>query len=58
MRLLDETTAIASGVTVRYRPDGSVLERMALTYGLYKTSEGWKIFLSATHSANTVLRFR
>ena len=57
-RLLDETTAIASGVTVRYRSDGSVLERVALTYGLHKTSEGWKIFISATHPADTVLQFR
>jgi uncharacterized protein (TIGR02246 family) len=58
VRLLDAETAIASGVTGRYTADGSLLERVAVTYGLRKTSEGWKIFLSATHAPDTVLRFR
>ena len=56
--LLDPNTAIASGVTVRYRADGSVFARVGVTYGLWRTSEGWKIFLSATHGPDTVLRFR
>jgi ketosteroid isomerase-like protein len=58
VRLLDEETAVASGVTVRYRADGDVLERVAVTYGLRKAPEGWKIFLSTTHAPDTVLRFR
>jgi uncharacterized protein (TIGR02246 family) len=58
VRLLDAETAIASGVTGRYRADGSLLERVAVTYGLRKTAAGWKIFLSATHAPDTVLRFR
>jgi ketosteroid isomerase-like protein len=58
VRLLDPNTAIASGVTVRYRADGSVFARVGVTYGLWRTSEGWKIFLSATHGPDTVLRFR
>jgi len=58
VRLLDSQTAIASGVTVRYRADGSVFERVAVTYGLWCTADGWKIFLSATHSPDTALRFR
>jgi len=58
VRLLDPQTALASGITVRYREDGSVLERVAVTYGLRKSGEGWKIFLSATHSPDSVLRFR
>jgi ketosteroid isomerase-like protein len=58
VHMLDVETAIASGVTVRYRADGDVLERVAVTYGLRKTAEGWKIFLSTTHAPDTVLRFR
>lgn len=58
VRLLDGETAIASGVSARYRSDGGLLERVAVTYGLRKTDKGWKIFLSATHAPETVLRFR
>jgi ketosteroid isomerase-like protein len=58
VRLLDARTAIASGISVRYRADGSVLERVALTYELWHTDAGWKIFLSATHAPQTVLQFR
>jgi hypothetical protein len=58
VRLLDPQTALASGVTVRYRSDGTVLERFAVTYGLRDSTEGWKIFMSATHSPDSVLRFR
>jgi len=58
VRLLDERTAIASGITVRYREDGTVFERVAVSYGLWLTGEGWKIFLSTTHPADTALRFR
>jgi uncharacterized protein (TIGR02246 family) len=58
VRLLDPQTAIASGITVRYRSDGTVLERVAVTYGLRESAEGWKIFMSATHAPDSVLRFR
>jgi uncharacterized protein (TIGR02246 family) len=58
VRLLDPQTALASGITVRFRDDGSVLERVAVTYGLRNSGEGWKIFMSATHSPDSVLRFR
>ena len=57
-RLLDAQTAIASGVAVRHRADGSTLERVAVTYELWHTGNGWKIFLSATHAPETVLQFR
>jgi uncharacterized protein (TIGR02246 family) len=58
VRLLDPQTALASGITVRYRSDGTVLERVAVTYGLRESAEGWKIFMSATHAPDSVLRFR
>jgi len=57
VRLLDANTAIASGVIVRRRADGSVFQRQGVTYDLWRTGEGWKIFLSATHAAGAALRF-
>lgn len=58
VRLLDSQTAIASGITVRYRADGTLFERAAVTYGLRDAPAGWKIFLSATHAPDTMLQFR
>jgi ketosteroid isomerase-like protein len=57
-RLLDAQTAVASGIAARYRADGSVLERVAVTYELWRSAKGWKIFLSATHAPQSVLQFR
>jgi ketosteroid isomerase-like protein len=58
VRLLDERTAVASAITVRYKTDGTVLDRLGVTYGLYKTNDGWKIFMSATHAPESALHFR
>ena len=58
VRLLDAQTAIASGVTVRYKSDGSVMERLGVTYWLRETDAGWRIFLSATHAPEAALHFR
>lgn len=58
IRMLDAQTALASGISNRYRADGSVLERVGVTYQLWKTPDGWKIFLSATHAPESVLHFR
>jgi hypothetical protein len=58
MHLLDANTAIASGVIVRHRGDGSVFQLQGVTYTLWRTEQGWKIFLSATHSPSTALHFR
>ena len=58
LHLLDADTGIASGILLRYRKDGSLFERVAVTYGLRKGQAGWKIFLSDTHPAETVMRFR
>ncbi len=58
VRLLDSQTAIASGVTIRYRADGSVFARVGVTYALRSTPEGWKIFLSATHEPGAALQFK
>ena len=58
VHLLDSATAVASGIVIRLRKDGTVLERVALSYGLRKTPQGWRIFLSDTHAPETVMRFR
>ncbi|WP_154671434.1 DUF4440 domain-containing protein [Paraburkholderia mimosarum] len=57
VHLLDANTAIASGVVVRYRQDRSVFQRQGVTYGLWRTDQGWKIFMSATHSPDAAIRF-
>lgn len=58
IRLLDPRTAIASGVTVRYRSDGSVFARLGVTYLLCSTPDGWKIFLSSSHEPASALQFQ
>jgi ketosteroid isomerase-like protein len=58
VRLLDANTAIASGVVTRHRRDDTVFERQGVTYGLWRTDQGWRIFFSATHEPDRVLRFR
>ena len=57
VRLLDAHTAIASGVIVRHRADGSEFQRQGVTYTLWRGESGWKIFLSATHLPSTALHF-
>lgn len=58
IRLLESNTALASGVVVRHRNDGSVLQRQGVTYTLWRTDHGWKIFLSATHEASVAIQFQ
>jgi len=57
VHLLNARTAIASGVVTRYRRDGSILQRQGVTYDLWRTDQGWKIFLSATHAPQSALQF-
>jgi uncharacterized protein (TIGR02246 family) len=58
VRLLDAQTAIASGITVRYKADGTLLERLGVTYWLREADGRWWIFLSATHAPEAALHFR
>jgi hypothetical protein len=58
VRLLDADTAIASGISTRFKYDGSELERVGLTYALRRTPQGWRIFLSSTHASQRMLRFQ
>src|SRR5262249_10854993 len=41
--------AVASGLTARRKSDGQELERVAATYLLRRTSDGWKIAVLALH---------
>ena len=43
IKLLDQTTALASTVFVRHKTDGSELETIGATYVLRKTEGEWKI---------------
>ena len=58
VRLLDDQTAIASGITARLRADGTLFEQVGVTYALRNTADGWKIFMSATHGPDQALQFR
>jgi len=58
VHLLDAQTAIVSGITARYKTDGSLMERLGVTYLLWKTPDGWKIFMSATQSPDRALKFQ
>lgn len=55
VKLLDANTALASGVVVRLRADDVVFQRQGVTYGLWKTPDGWKIYLSTTHPPESAL---
>lgn len=46
---LSATTAMATGVAVRYKIDGAVLERVGITYLLHKLNGAWKIVVVALH---------
>ena len=58
VKRLSDTLAVASVVVARYRVDGQELERerVAWTYLLHKTGDGWKIAVLAGHPPDTVLR--
>jgi ketosteroid isomerase-like protein len=56
VKQLSETTALASGVAIRYKTDGSELERVGATYALRRTDDGWKIVMTLGHPIESVLR--
>lgn len=51
LTLLSEADALALGVATRYRIDGSILERVGVTYVLHKSDAGWKIAVLVMHDA-------
>ena len=55
VKLLEQTTALASGVFVRQKTDGSELETIGATYVLRKTEGEWKIaVMMRTPPANII----
>ena len=55
VKLLNDSTAVASNVGVRYKMDGTELERIGATYTLRKTDDGWKIAVLIGHAPDTIL---
>ena len=56
MKLLDQTTVLASGVFVRHKMDGSELETIGVTYVVRKTEGEWKIAVLTRHPPANVIR--
>ena len=56
VKLLDQTRALASGVFVRHKTDGSELETIGATYVLRKTEGEWKIAVVMGHPPANVIR--
>jgi hypothetical protein len=54
---LSATTALASGVVVRYRADGQELERVGVSYLLHKADDDrWTIAVTVIHDTDKVVR--
>jgi hypothetical protein len=49
VHLLSATASLATGVALRYKTDGQELERVGVTYLLYKAESGWKIAVVVLH---------
>jgi ketosteroid isomerase-like protein len=56
VKLLEQTTALASAVFVRQKTDGSELETFGVTYVLRKTEGEWKIAVMVRTSPANIIR--
>ncbi len=56
MKLLGDSTALASLVVVRHRTDGSEIGTFGFTYLLRKTDGEWKIAVLIGHPPSDILR--
>ena len=56
MKVLNDDTAMASARAIRYKQDGSELERRGATFVLRKTDAGWKIVTLIHHSPDNVIQ--
>jgi hypothetical protein len=56
VKSLSATTTLVIGVALRYKLDGQELERVGVTYLLYKSDAGWKIAVLIIHDTNDVTR--
>jgi hypothetical protein len=51
LKLLDNKSALATGVAIRYARDGKELSRAGLTYLLHKTGDNWKFAVMVLHDS-------
>jgi len=51
VKLLSAKSALASGIAVRYKPDGQDVECVGITYILHKTDDSWKFAVMVLHDA-------
>lgn len=50
---LSESLAVLIGEAIRYKADGSELERVGITYNLRKQNASWKIVVLTLHEAES-----
>jgi hypothetical protein len=53
IKSLSATSTLVIGVAVRFKTDGSELERVGVTYLLHKSDVEWKIAVTVIHDAQT-----
>jgi len=56
VKLQSNSTATASVLWIRFKKDGSEIERLGATYALYKSNANWKIAMVMVHEPDGVLR--
>ncbi len=58
IQVLNDNTAMASSLAVRFKKDGTQLERRGAAFAVRKTDEGWKIVTVIHHSPENVIRMQ
>lgn len=58
VKLLSETTALASVLWIRRKADEEELERVGATYALFKNEQSWKIVMVTVHPPAALSDFR
>jgi len=53
---MSERTALVSIRKIRYKTDGSELERLGETYTFLKTGDDWKVAVAVVHDPERILR--
>ena len=58
IQALNDHTAMVSGLAVRFKKDGSELERRGAAFAVRKTDDGWKIVTVIHHSPDNVIHMQ
>ncbi len=58
IQVLNDHTAMASGLAVRFKKDGTELERRGAAFAVRKTDDGWKIVTVIHHSPDNVIHMQ